>query len=107
MAFALTRAGLLSTRLPLAAPLKVPVRFFAVPKKKTSPRRQRIRRAGQRAKYAKTEFAQYHVCAVCMEPYRQHTLHYGCKYKRKRPAQDFNCGFWLPPKKASQKAMET
>ena len=71
-------------------------RSFAVPKKKISKARQRTRRTGQRMMKKKKEYSKYKMCSVCMKPYVFHTLNMECPYRKERPAQEFNCGFWLP-----------
>eukprot|EP00466_Bigelowiella_natans_P004036 jgi/Bigna1/60755/fgenesh1_kg.14_\ len=98
---AVPRRGLLGLLPTLPRPsLQNQIRTFAVPKKKTSLFRRKVRRHGQRMKYARKEFQSYNMCVVCLKASPLKSLQMECPYMKKRPDASFSCNYWLPPKQA-------
>lgn len=57
--------------LPHTSTTMIPL-YMAVPKRKTTPRVQRIRRHGQRMKNHRRQYQYYTLCTSCGSPLRQH-----------------------------------
>ena len=55
------------------------VELCAVPKKRVSIRRRRVRRHGQRMKNIKKEIVSYKICYQCGNPYKLHHMCGTCK----------------------------
>ena len=74
----LWESSLISSLCPSSAVLELPLEC-AVPKRKPSPRAQRHRRAGQRAKDAIRLYSNYRVCLNCGAAVKPHYLCNRCR----------------------------